>query len=201
MQQINFYQTQFKPKKEFLPAWQLLSIIAVVTLSLVVFSVIMLAFQPDPAVQLMQQKQTLKQKQLQLNQLQQKLSQAQENPLLRAEYQKLEKILQDEQALLNYVSSHQLGNKNGFANTLTALSKQHIDNIWLTDFSLLNAGQFIAIKGQTTSADSVPQYIDSLAMDSVFAGKTFSVFNLEKPNGSHFFDFELFTNNRNEANK
>jgi len=201
MQQINFYQTQFKPKKEFLPAWQLLSVIAVIAISLFLFSIVVLTFQPDPAVKLARQKQSLTQKQQQLSQLEQKLSQAQENPLLRAEYKKLEKILQDEQTLLNYVSSHQLGNKSGFAEALTALSEQHIDNVWLTNFSLLNAGEFMAIKGQTSSADVVPKYIDSLAKSTVFAGKTFSVFNLQKPDDNAFFDFELFTNNRNEASK
>ena len=198
MQQINFYQSQFKPKKEILSAIQFLAILGFVTLCLAILSIMLFSFQPDSSQEIDKQRTILGQKQQQLQQLQQKLEQNKENPLLRAELEKLQQTLNNETALLDYVSSRQLGNKNGFSSTLLAFSEQLLEDVWLTEFSLLNAGQYTALKGQTSSAELVPKYIDQLAESEPFKGKTFSVFNLQKPSDTNYFDFELFTSSRAE---
>jgi len=196
MQQINFYQQQFKPKKELLPAWQFLSILGFVVICLCIISIVLFSFQPDTQAEVVEHQQSMLQKQEQLAKLQKKLDETKENPLLRAELTKLQNTLSNEQALLDYVSSHQLGNKAGFSSTLTAFSEHSIEGVWLTEFALLNAGEYTAINGQTYSAGLVPKYIDKLAESEPFQGKTFSVFNLNKSDAAEFFDFQLFTSNR-----
>lgn len=198
MQQINFYQAQFKPKKAILPAWQFLSILGFVIVCLTFVSTYLYLSQPDPNLAIAKQKQTVTQKQAQIAQLHNKLASNKESPLLRAELNKLKELHTHEEALLNYVSSHELGNKRGFSSTLVALSEQHLEQIWLTEFSLLNAGQYTALKGQASSTEVVPKYIDSLAKSTQFKGKTFSVFNIQKSSDTEYFDFQLFTSNHPE---
>ena len=74
-----------------------------------------------------------------------------------------------------------------------ALSQQHIKNIWLTHFSLLDSGHFIALQGSAYSPERVPEYIDSLAKSEQFTGKQFSVFQLQQQDNSEYFDFKLHT--------
>lgn len=195
MQQINFYHAEFRPKKEVLPAWQFLTVLGLAFLLLIILSIITIIFQQDPAEILEKQQQALQQKQQQLVQLQKKLNSNKENPLLKAEFKHINEKITEKQALLDYVSSNELGNQTGFSSSLVSLSEQSIDNVWLTQFTFLNAGQFIALKGKTSSADIVPKYIDSLGQSITFAGKTFSVFNIQKPDKEAYFNFELFTHN------
>lgn len=200
MQQINFYHSEFRPKKEVLPAWQFLAILGFALVCLIILSIVTIIFQPDPAEKLERQQQTLLQKQQQVVQLQNKLDTNKEHPLLRAEFEHINKKLSEKQSLLDYVSSNELGNQQGFSSSLESLSEQSIENVWLTQFTFLNAGQFIALKGKTASADIVPKYIDSLGQSSTFSGKTFSVFNIQKPDGEAYFNFELFTHNSDVSN-
>jgi len=58
---------------------------------------------------------------------------------------------------------------------------------------LLNGGQFIALQGNAYTAQLIPEYIDNLAKSEPFQGKNFSVFQLQQPADSAYYNFKLHT--------
>jgi len=193
MQQINLYQAQFKPKQVLLPAKQLYLI---ATLPIILFLAISVylsnnqaSFSDSIAIQ-SEQLQPLKQ---QLSELQLKVNSRKENPLLLAELTQFRTQLVAKQTLLAHLDSQKQSNQFSFSSMLEALSQQHIKNMWLTRFSLLDSGNFIAIQGSAFNAELVPEYIDSLAKSEQFNGKQFSVFQLQQQDKSEYFDFKLHT--------
>lgn len=193
MQQVNLYQTQFKPKKIILPAKHMLLIALLPILIFVITSIYFSSKQ-----QLLETLVNTKQQQLQLDQqhlsvLKQRLNSYKEDPKLVAVLNSTRKQLQKTQTLLNHLASQESGNQYGFSAMLTALSKQHIDDLWLTQFSLLNGGQFIALQGTAYKPQLIPEYIDNLAKSEQFQGKNFSVFQLQQPADSDHYNFKLHT--------
>jgi len=193
MQQVNLYQSQFKPKKIVLPAQQMFLIAVLPIIIFIVFS-IYFSYKQQLFESLLQ----TEQQQLQLDQqhlavLKQQLDTFKEDPKLVAELNKVRKQLQKTQSLLGHLASQESGNQDGFSAMLSALSQQHIDDLWLTQFSLLNGGQFIALQGSAHSPQLIPEYIDNLAKSDQFQGKNFSVFQLQQPNDSTNYNFKLHT--------
>jgi type IV pilus assembly PilN-like protein len=194
MQQINLYQDQFKPEKITLAANQVALLSLLFIILLFVFSIYSYQKVETHKAVVTEQQQHYDLSQQQLNKLQQQLSQQNERPLLEIELAKLEQKLQDKQTVLDYLSNHTFGNQDGFSGTLTSLSQQRIDNVWLTSFALLDGGQFISLQGNSTKSNLIPEYIDSLANADQFHGKEFSVFQLQHPdNISAFYNFKLNT--------
>ncbi|MBL4638623.1 MAG: PilN domain-containing protein [Proteobacteria bacterium] len=195
MQQVNLYQAQFKPKQVILPAPQLLLLALLSVIIFIFLSIYMASHQASVASKLIAQTEQLQQQQHQLDTLQQQLDSRKINPLLVAELNDFRLQLKTKKILLDHLSNQSLGNKNGFSTMLTALSQQHIDDLWLTQFSILNSGQFIALQGSAYNSHLIPEYIDNLAKSEQFQGKHFSVFQLQKPDDSPYFNFKLHTSN------
>jgi type IV pilus assembly PilN-like protein len=197
MQQVNLYQTQFKPKKTILPAQHML-LIALLPIIIFVITSIYFSYKQ----QLFEISLHAKQQQLQLDQkhlsvLKQRLNSYKEDPILIAELNSIRTQLQKTQTLLNHLASQESGNQHGFSAMLAALSKQHIDDLWLTQFSLLNGGQFIALQGNANTPQLIPEYIDNLAKSEQFQGETFSVFQLQQQTDSSYYNFKLHTEQKN----
>lgn len=201
MQQINFYQVQFKPKKVILPARQFLLIAFVAIAAFLVMSSYLHVDQLSKQANVDKKQSQIAKEEAQLIELRKQVEKLKEDPLLKAELTALQKAQIENKEILDFLQNEQLGNTTGFAENLVALSEQHIENLWLTQFSLLNAGHFIALNGQTTNAELVPEYIDSLAKAQPFKGKTFSVFHMQQPEQQGVFHFKLFTAQSSELTK
>lgn len=170
MQQINLYQAQFKPKKIWLPPRQMFLVLLVVLIALAIVSVYSaqksavldktIASQQQHAVQ-----------QLEL---------VKEDPLLNAELKKLLSQKQTKEKLLNYLTQNSFGNQSGFSKALHDLAQQKVENVWLTDFSLLNGGQSLVLRGKALKSDQIPLFIDSLIKAEHFRQRQFSEFQLQQ---------------------
>jgi len=186
MQQINLYQAQFKPKEVILPPFQMLLILLGVIITLSVMS--LYSAQKNAVLE----KTINKQQQY----TQQNIQQSTESPLLNAELEKINYQRADKQRLLDYLTHQDFGNQHGFSVTLRHLSQQQIDNVWLTEFSLIRGGQTITLQGKALQSSQIPAYIDSLAKAEHFQGKQFSVFQLQQPeDDSNVYTFKLNTDN------
>lgn len=193
MQQVNLYQSQFKPKLIILPAQQLLLIASLPIIIFIIVSLYLSHKQQLSTDLLQQQQHQVQLEQQRLTSVKQQLESRKQNPLLVTELKDLQQQLKNKQVLLDHLSNQKLGNQIGFSSTLTALSKQHIEELWLTQFSLLNSGQFIALQGTALTSQLIPEYIDKLAESTQFQGKNFSVFQLKKHKDSPYFNFKLHT--------
>jgi len=192
MQQINLYKAQFKPKKILLPPRQMLLLILALIVSLSVMSLYSAKRNSVLANTIKkQQKHTV-----------QTLPESSESPLLIAELEKLNVQKFDQQRLLDYLTHQDFGNQQGFSATLRHLSKQQINNVWLTEFSLIRGGQTITLRGKSLQSNLIPLYIDSLAKSEHFQGKQFSVFQLEQPkDNSEAYTFKLNTDSNHAGRR
>lgn len=73
-----------------------------------------------------------------------------------------------------------LGNRKGFADYLQAFSRQSLDGLWLTGFTVGGGGD-VAINGRVTRADLVPVYIQKLNSEPALKGRAFSALDLRRP--------------------
>lgn len=72
-----------------------------------------------------------------------------------------------------------IGNRQGFAEYLRAFSRQSMNGLWLTGFTIAGTGE-LEIRGRTLSPELVPSYIQRLNEEKVLAGRSFSRFEMSQ---------------------
>jgi hypothetical protein len=65
------------------------------------------------------------------------------------------------------------GEQEGFAEYLRSFSRQTLDGVWLTAFTVTGGGE-IEIRGRALRPDLVPGYIQRLNREELFAGRSFA---------------------------
>lgn len=192
-QNINLYQLQFQPTKVLLPARQILLLTLLPIVIFFIISLFLIQQQTLLKTKMTSQKKQLKDQQAQLASLQTQLASRKPNPLLLAELDSVKQQQSINLLLFQHLTNQSFGNQTGFSDTLTALSTQRIDNVWLTHYSLSNGAAHIALEGRAISSSLIPEYIDNLASSNKFQGKNFSVFKLDQPTDNPYFNFQLRT--------
>jgi MSHA biogenesis protein MshI len=102
---------------------------------------------------------------------------------LDVEVAKLEKRQQFLDGVLRALRDPQSGS-SGFSEQLMALSRQHQEGLWLTRIELSNGGRDMALTGKVTDPALLPQYIQRLSVEPVFAGQAFRVLRLASDNSA-----------------
>lgn len=191
-QQINLYQDRFRDKKRLVSAGQLASLVAIVVIGMVAYSLfIQMKFDEAKTYNL-----TLKDRQQNI---------AEELTSANAELSKLladnrmdERIagvsreISARRKVLNFVDSNRFGSGEGFSSYLVSLSNLHTDNVWLDEIML--AENYVRIHGSALDAELVPAYFDRFSEESVFEGNRFDVFKLERDENTDWkVDFEIAT--------
>jgi len=72
------------------------------------------------------------------------------------------------------------GNQQGFAEYLRAFSRQSVNGLWLTGFTIAGSGE-LEIRGRVLSPDLVPSYIQRLNQERVLAGRSFARLEMSRP--------------------
>lgn len=72
------------------------------------------------------------------------------------------------------------GNQQGFAEYLRAFSRQSLNGLWLTGFTISGGGE-LEIRGRVLSPDLVPSYIQRLNREQVLAGRSFARLEMNRP--------------------
>jgi hypothetical protein len=198
MQQINLYQAEFKPKVVMLNAFQMLLVLAGLLLIIIIASFFSSSHYDEQTTQLAVEQQAFNTATQQSNSLKQEMLQYGDQPLLKAKLDSLQKQLKQQKAILSHLINDNLNPHTGFSPTLRSLSEQHIEQVWLNNFSLREGGRSITIQGSSTRSELIPEYIDSLAKSEIFSGKQFSVFQMSSPDiETETYDFELNTQGGN----
>lgn len=71
------------------------------------------------------------------------------------------------------------GNQRGFAEYLRAFSRQSVNGLWLTGFTI--AGGELEIRGRVLSPELLPSYIQRLNQEQVLAGRSFARLEMSRP--------------------
>ena len=96
------------------------------------------------------------------------------------EVQRLEVDLKAVRDSMTVLEGGALGNRDGFARYLQAFSRQAIDGLWLTGFSVASSGD-VAINGRVLRPELVPAYIRKLNNEPALQGRAFSSLELRRP--------------------
>jgi hypothetical protein len=99
---------------------------------------------------------------------------------LEAEVGRLEGELKTAREAMETLQGGGLGNQQGFAEYLRAFSRQSLNGLWLTGFSIAGNGE-IEIRGRVLSPDLVPSYIQRLNREQVLAGRSFARLEMSRP--------------------
>lgn len=94
------------------------------------------------------------------------------------EIARLETEVKAARTVMEALSGGALGERQGFAEYLRAFSRQSLEGLWLTGFSI--GGGQIAIQGRTLQADLVPGYIQRLNREPVLKGRSFSALEMHQ---------------------
>ncbi|HET9404360.1 MAG TPA: MSHA biogenesis protein MshI [Burkholderiales bacterium] len=108
------------------------------------------------------------------------------------------------------------GNQQGFAEYLRAFSRQSVNGLWLTGFTIAGSGE-LEIRGRVLSPDLVPGYIQRLNKEQVLAGRSFARLEMNRPKPEavanknkdakivhrlpHFLEFSLATSDTARTEK
>jgi len=94
--------------------------------------------------------------------------------------QRLEADLKSARDSMDVLEGGALGNRDGFARYMQAFSRQAIDGLWLTGFSVGGAGD-VSIQGRVVKAELVPAYIQRLNNEPALKGRAFSALEVHRP--------------------
>ena len=94
--------------------------------------------------------------------------------------------------VLHFVDGNQFGSGQGFSDYLVALSRLHVDSIWLSQIRL--GENFVQIRGSALDASAIPPYFARFSDQLVFQGGRFDLFQLQRDKKASWkVDFEIAT--------
>lgn len=106
----------------------------------------------------------------------------QKDTTLDAEIARLEAELKRGRESMGALKSGAIGIQQGFAEYLRAFSRQSINGLWLTGFTIAGGGD-IAIRGRVTHPELVPNYIQRLNQEKILQGRSFAALEMHVPKG------------------
>ena len=117
----------------------------------------------------------------------------QEDKALEAKVGVLTEQILAKQRLLNALSVI-WGSTEGFSPYLIGLARQRMRDVWLRRIVITDGGRHLSLTGSTLSPEQVPELLQRLAAEEVFAGREFRTFKLSLADpASAVIDFELST--------
>jgi hypothetical protein len=99
---------------------------------------------------------------------------------LETEIGRLETELKLAREAMEALKGGAFGNQQGFAEYLRAFSRQSLNGLWLTGFSIAGSGD-LEIRGRVLSPDLLPSYIQRLNREQVLAGRSFARLEMSRP--------------------
>lgn len=191
-QQINLYQDRFKQKRILLSAVQVMGLTIICLLGMAVWSYIMES-ELDAALRL---NVTLKERQKtisdELNATNAELAQLIADNRIDNEIAGVTREITARRKVLSFVDANQFGSGKGFSEYLVSLSNLHVKNLWLDEITL--AENYLRIHGSALNAELIPMYFDSFSEESIFEGKRFDIFQVERDQATDWkVDFEIAT--------
>ena len=180
-QQINFYQSQFRPETRLFPAGFMLKATAIV-----LFGMVLLYGFAQQRIDGIEREISVvaRQEAIVLERLQNI------GPLINSvtgetnwsdQLDESLSMLAERQAVLNLIQGSTLGDTKGFSRHLRALSRQDIDGLWLTHIALSAMGDKTRLEGHAIRAELIPVYVQGLASETPFAEQRFHHFQIDSP--------------------
>lgn len=117
--------------------------------------------------------------QSQLHKINAMVASRQKTKSLEDDVKKMEAELQALDQVSEILKKGDFGNTHGYAEYMRAFSRQIVNGVWLTGFTIHGAGTEIGIQGRALQADLVPSYISHLKREPVLQGKSFATLEMQ----------------------
>lgn len=101
--------------------------------------------------------------------------------LLQEEVRRLEKRIADQAELIEIIKSGAVGNTTGYSEYMRAFSRQAVEGLWLTGFSITGDAARISLSGAVLNPELLPAYIQRLSKESIMRGRTFATLQMRQP--------------------
>jgi len=194
-QQVNLYQEQFMQIAVQLSAKQMLVTLAVVVVLMLGFSV----YESTSINSLREQKQLLsgdvKQLRAKVSVLEAKLNDSSKTARLDGQIRTLRNKISSRKKLLQFVEARGVHQGEALSEYLTALSRQHIKGIWLTDIRVTKGGSDLVLHGSALTPELVPAFISKLLEEDSYEGREFKRLSITRNEKDEWkLDFVLSSN-------
>jgi hypothetical protein len=180
-QQINLYNADFAPKRDFsslsalATAWGLAVLI-------VVAAVLATSARLEKVKQnLAQESQARSVAQAEMTRLATRLSSRRPDLELAAQLVRLENGLASRNEVMRTLHAGVIGDIQGFSEHLEAFARQTLSGLWLTGLEVSSAGRDVVIEGRATEPELVPGYVRRLNQEQVMQGHAFSQLEMQRP--------------------
>ncbi|MBL4762602.1 MAG: hypothetical protein JKY93_07890 [Gammaproteobacteria bacterium] len=194
-QQVNLYQEQFKKLVVRLSAKQILVVIAVFAVFMLGYSAYLQNHVSDLRAKKLYLSADITQLKSRVTVLEAQLSDSNKSVRLDKNIRSLRNKITSRKKLLQFVEARGVHQGEGLSEYLTALSRQHIKGIWLTDIKVTKGGSDLVLHGSALKADLVPMFIAKLHEEDSYEGREFkrlSITRAEKD--TRKLDFVLSSN-------
>ncbi len=104
------------------------------------------------------------------------------DPTLATTLRQRRAVLAQTEEIAFKLDSGAFGTTAGLSAYLTGFARQHIEGTWLTGVRVVGGGSALALEGKSLMPELVPAYLERLADEKVFQGKTFSDLQLRALN-------------------
>ncbi len=192
VQQINLYQDRFREKRLWISAAQVAAAFLIVISAVAIWSLLL----QDQLQQAQQSNRAVKVERdrlaAELSVTNAELARLLEDKQLEKEIETAVRQISARKKVLNFVEANRFGSGQGFSNYLVALSRLHVDDIWLNQIRF--SENFVQIRGSALEASEVPAYFDRFSSEKIFQGNRFDLFSLSRARDSDWkVDFEIAT--------
>ncbi|MDZ7661736.1 hypothetical protein [Thiohalophilus sp.] len=196
-QQINLYQEVFREQTIPVSARQVSLLLLVLIGVLGLVSAGLYWQQQGLQEQLVAREQQKAGLDARLAALRQQFETRQGDPSLQRAVNALNEELVTRQRILQALSGQRFGNSDGFVEQLTGLARQRIEGLWLTELVIRRGGTRLDMQGRSLKPEYVPNYLQNLAAESIFAGTEFENLAIHR-NADHpgQLDFQLQSKTR-----
>ena len=170
-QQINLYNPRFLKQEKYFSARAMAQALGLVALGLAVLCGYALYQSSEAERVARQQRQQLASQRDQLVAVTTQLASRGMSKTLEAEVGKAEVEVRTRVATLEALNAGELGNTSGFSDFFAAFGRQAMNGVWLTGFSIGDAGNELAVSGRALEADLVPAYLHRLNSEPMMRGR------------------------------
>lgn len=170
-QQINLYNPVFLKQEKHFSARTMAQALGVIALALSALYAFAVAESRSAARTAQQQREQLAAQRDQMVKLASRIATQSASKPLAAEVARTEIELRTRQASLDALSAGELGNTAGFSDFFAAFGRQAMPGVWLTGFSIGDAGNDLVVTGRALQAELVPAYLRALNNEAMMRGR------------------------------
>jgi hypothetical protein len=171
-QQINLYNPLFLKQEKHFSARTMAQALGIIALGVVALCGYAMYESRKAERTVQQQRDQLAAQRDQLVKLGTQLASQGISKALEAEVARVGAEVKTRQATLEALNAGELGNTTGFSDFFAAFGRQAMPGVWLTGFSVGNAGADLVVSGRALQADLVPTYLRALSNEPMMRGRS-----------------------------